>query len=279
MRIKKFLALNLAIILLLNAVSFALSRLYWHLSGQTGATLSLRRAAREDKVMYYLVAGNLNQAHEAFRFLEDSLEGGITIVDYEYLRGYNRKHIVQQIINDIRLYQYKPVVIGISMGDMIARDLAAYFPDIESYAICPASDVRFLQPYVRIGLTALMPLAELLTIPLGWLSYLPIVPTGAGNFSLATLFDQWTHIAYQGKRPPSKQTKGVILALQDQFLDINKIPANYPNAVIVYADADHANTALDGKAPAFLKAWKEIQKRLNEKWDPDPGVCWGLSFL
>lgn len=83
MRIKKFLALNLAIILLLNAVSFALSRLYWHLSGQTGATLSLRRAAREDKVMYYLVAGNLNQAHEAFRFLEDSLEGGITIVDYE----------------------------------------------------------------------------------------------------------------------------------------------------------------------------------------------------
>lgn len=248
----------------LNALSYAAARWSWRRSGQFGAELVVAKPADESGVMNYYVAGNVNQPDVAFKFMEDDLDGGITYVMYREDRGCDMRLIARQVINDARLHNYKARVIGISIGDLVGRYAEDELNRVQTIAINPEPDPRFLKPWARWSLRIGTPIMKVLMVPCGWLSQLPL----ARGFSLAFLADQWWEIAYRSDTPTGKDRLiNVICSTRDQFLNNIFIKQTYGGVPIEFADADHGNTV--DMADAYAVAWKRLLGRIRarlRKW-------------
>lgn len=264
-------------LLFFNTVSFMALRATWFTEGKYGAKLEVLRPAPDGGKMYYLVAGCVNQPHSAFGFIADELAGGITLVNYQAVRGCSIKTIAKQVIEDAKAHDYDVRVIGISVGDYVARRVEAEIPGAKSVAINPEPDASILRPYANVASKVGSVLVEALTFPLGWLSAIPWY-NGCGNrFSTAFIADQFRDIGfirsypnttrprlgnYQRVEHSTKDTVGVIISNRpgkaegDEFLSNSAIREYFNGVPIAVAKTGHGNT-VDG-ATEFLKAWREL---------------------
>lgn len=262
---RKFFKLIIVPLLLLNSLSFTLVRAVWYFNGALGAELEVYRPAKDGEVMHYLVAGCVNQPHSAFEFLLDELDGGITLVNYRATRGCSMKTIAKQVIADAKAHGYQAKVIGISIGDYVARCVEDALPGTESIGINPEPTAEILRPWARAATVVGSTLAEVATVPLGWASVIPWY-NGCGNrFSIAFIADQFRDIGFTTNTPKATDgVQGIIISERpgkeegDEFLKNSSIREYFPNAPIVSAKTGHGNT-VDGAAE-FLKAWHELKE-------------------
>lgn len=255
---KKMVVFLILVALIINSASFCLARAYWYCFGGLGADLEVERPADDNGVMYYLVAGNVNQPRQAFAFLVDRLHGGITYVTYRGTRGCDMQTIAAQVMDDAEEHGYTARIIGISIGDYVGRVAEAEFDDVETVAINPEANPRLLQTWARVGTRIASPVMEIVSIPLGWLSTIPFISTCKGtHFSLVFLADQWWEIAYINDAPEFYGScRGAICSTDDQFLDNENIEEAFKGVIIEYAESDHGNTV--DKADAYIKAWAAL---------------------
>lgn len=254
---KRMMVKILVVLLLINSVSFMVCRAAWYMSGAVAAKLQLVRGA-SSKVMNYFVAGNVNQPERAFKFLEDKIDGGITYVTYSEKKGCSMRQIAEQVIDDADILGCKARIFGISIGDYVSRLAEEQLDDVETIAINPEPHPSILKPYANYGLKIVTPIMEVLTIPAGWLSYIPCIR----GFSLAFLADQWRDIAYCRDAPmETAMTLGVICSTEDEFLQNDVIEEYFKGVPIVYANCNHGNT--EDRADEYIRAWEELQALLD----------------
>lgn len=248
---------------LLNMLSFCVIRVYWHATKQTGAKLEVVEPAKDGEKMYYLVAGCVNQPEPAFDFLLDELDGGITYVNYDPVRGCNIATIAEQVIADAKRHSYQPRVIGISIGDYVARQVEDAIPGAKSVGINPEPKSSILRPWANLSTKVGSIIAEAASTALGWLSIIPWY-NGCGNrFSLAFIADQFQDIGFTYNTPHTTTgTVGVIISERpgkaegDEFLENSSIKEYFDGVQIVEAKASHGNTV--DMADKYLEAWKKL---------------------
>lgn len=258
---------KIGLLLALNTLSFCAARLYWYSQGACGADLEVLRPADEGEVMYYLVAGCVNQPASAYAFLldEDELsDGGITLVNYYSVRGCSMKTIARQVINDAQAYDYQARVIGISIGDYVSRRVEANIPGATSYGINPEPTADALHPWAKIATRAGSFVGQIASAAAGWLSVIPWY-NGCGNhFSMAFIVDQFRDIGFITDTPKATGgVNGIIISERpgkvegDEFLDNSFIEEYFPDVPVAKAKTGHGNT-VDG-AEEFLRAWRELK--------------------
>lgn len=256
---KMLLAGLLAGAAVVNAVSYTVARAAWYMKGEVGATLQTVREIDESGVMNYFVAGNVNQPDTAFKFLEDKLDGGITYVTYNNLKGCSMRLITQQVLDDIGERGCKARIFGISIGDYVSRFAEAEFSEIKTVAINPEPHPKILKPHARYGLGIVTPIMEALTVPLGWVSHVPLPFAKNHKFSLAFLADQWRDIAYLTDAPwVTADTIGVICSSDDEFLLNDEIADYFANVPTITIESRHGDT--EGNAAAYAEAWDALMK-------------------
>lgn len=228
-------------ILLINAVSFIGFRIWWGIHDGLAATLEVHINNPENQTMTYLVAANLNQADTAFDFMKSEFEENYTFVQFS-TKGWSAKATAKLIMEDIREHGYQARVFTISLGDHVARYLEANLGGtVEVYAINPCPNRDVLQSPLDTVLQYGAPVAEVICHALGWVSYLPIIPSYGGSYSIALLVDQYWCIYYDYPPVGTSCTYGVICSTQDTLLDNDVIEATYLDAEIEYVDCGHSD--------------------------------------
>lgn len=227
--------------LLINAITFIIARCWWGLRGSLAATLEAHINDPNDKTMTYLIAGNLNQADTAFKFMEPFFGSNYTFVQFS-TKGWSAQATAERIAQDIQENGYQAQIFTISLGDHVARYLEQELGNaIKIYAINPCPNRSVLQKPWGTILKYVAPFAEILCHSLGWVSYLPIVPSFGGNYSPILLIDQFRCIYYDDPPRKSSHTYGVICSNGDTFLDNATIEKFYLNAEIEHIDAGHSD--------------------------------------
>lgn len=250
-------------LLALNSLSFCAARAYWHSNEGLGAKFEIYHPAEDGELMFYLVAGCINQPRTAFKFIMDELKevGGVTLVTYRNTRGCSMATIAKQVVRDAEKHHYKVVTIGISIGDYVARVVEDTLPEAKSIPINPEPDSVILQPWARVASKIGSVLVSGLTIPLGWLSLIPWF-NGDGNlFSVAFIADQFRDIGFVTNTPRTTSgVLGLIVSEYDEYLVNSIIRSRFPDVPIAVTPTKHGRTVPN--AAEFLKAWRE----LNLQW-------------
>lgn len=201
------------ILLCLNCFSFTIARIALCLNSGTAARFERAKPDREDNMMTYLIAGNLNQPTAAFDFLKPELSGNLTYVQFRMI-GWDAQATAENIAKDIQNMGLTQVnVYTISLGDHVGRYLEEYLNDkckLQIIAINPCTDVSFMCTPLKTLLKIGAPIFEVVCHGLGWLSTIPFIPTPAGGYSLILLADQYWSIAYDRPKQLTDNTIGVI---------------------------------------------------------------------
>lgn len=227
--------------LLLNVVTFTLARIWWGIRGELAANLEKHIGDPEDDTMTYLIAGNLNQASTAFRFMEPKFGANYTFVQFT-TKGWSVKATAKKIASDIRKHDYRARVFTISLGDQVARYLERDLGrPVAVYAINPCLDRDVVRPPLNTVLKFATPVAEVVCHGFGWLSYLPIIPSFGNKYSMMLLIDQYWAIAHEWPPLRTTQTLGVICSTNDTLLVNSVIESNYLDAEITYVEAGHSD--------------------------------------
>lgn len=251
-------------LLALNSLSFCAARAYWYASGNLGAKFEVYKEAEDGELMFYLVAGCINQPRTAFKFIMDELKevGGVTLVTYQNTRGCSMSTIAKQVVRDAEEHHYKVVTIGISIGDYVARVVEDNLPEAKSIPINPEPDSVILQPWARIASRIGSVLVSGLTIPLGWLSLIPWL-NGDGNlFSTAFIADQFRDIGFVTNTPRTMDgVLGIIISEYDEYLVNSIIQSRFPDVPIVVTPTKHGRTVPN--ATEFLGAWQKLKLQMK----------------
>ncbi len=227
--------------ILLNAITFTLTRIWWALHGELAATLETHIENPEDKTMTYLIAGNLNQADTAFDFMKSEFGENYTFVQFS-TKGWSPKATAKLIAQDIKEHSYEARVFTISLGDHVARYLERELGStIKVYAINPCPTREALQPPLGTVLKFVSLVAELACHACGWVSYLPIVPSWGGQYSPILLIDQYWSICYDSPPLVASNTYGLVCSEYDTLLDNNVLEYFYLDADIEYIDCGHSD--------------------------------------
>lgn len=227
--------------ILLNAITFTLTRIWWALHGELVATLETHIENPEDKTMTYLIAGNLNQADTAFDFMKSEFGENYTFVQFS-TKGWSPKATAKLIAQDIKEHSYEARVFTISLGDHVARYLERDLGStIKVYAINPCPTREALQSPLGAVLKFASPVAELACHACGWASYLPVVPSWGGQYSPILLIDQYWSICYDSPPLVTSNTYGLVCSEYDTLLDNNVLEYFYLDADIEYIDCGHSD--------------------------------------
>lgn len=230
------------IILLINAATFIIARIWWKYRGKLAATLDAHISNPENKTMTYLIAGNLNQGDTSFDFMVSELGENYTCVLFS-IRGWDAKATAELIEKDIREHGYHARVFTISLSDHVARYLEAKFDEttLEVYAINPCPNREVLSPKYKLALRFLLPIAEIVCHVLGWVSYLLAVPSFGGRYSIALLIDQYWSIYHDFPPFRTKCTRGVIYSTGDDFLDNSMLKVYFLHIATEYVNTGHSD--------------------------------------
>lgn len=248
-----------------NTLSFCLARLHWFSMEKEmlGAEFDVINPVKDGEKMYYLVAGCVNQPRSAFDFLLEELDGGVTLVNYQPERGCNIKTIADQVIADAKTHNYQARVVGISIGDYVARRVEDAVPGAKSVGINPEPEPSILRPWSRIASKAGSVIVEALTVPLGWLSTIPWYDGCGNRFSTVFIADQFRDIGFVNDTPYAIDgTAGVIIsdhpgkADGDEFLDNARIKQYFKGIPVATAKASHGDTV--GSNEAYIEAWHAL---------------------
>lgn len=254
------------IILIVNAISALI--FYFIMRGK--AELRTYGKPKDGEVMNYFIAGNVGQGNSNFGlFLQGyknyHVEGGTTCVIFKP-HGFWAKTVAKQIEDDALEHNYKVRIWAISLGDEVARELEARgnLTRLETVDINPCVDIDTVaSPFSHLVRILAVPMG-IIKVALGWLSYLPVIPVDGGNYSYATLTDQYLGILFY-KVPESANnyqcSKLVVYSRDDQFLRNTGVARYFYEVKSVTADIDHGNTVL-GKQ-AYLDAMVPELARLG----------------
>lgn len=238
------------VVAILNILSFAAARVYWWLSGKTGGVFKPHLAEQvnqeiDERIMTYLIAGNMAQPESAFEFMKSEFGQNYTYVSFS-IYGWNAKTAAKYIAEDIKEHDYKARVFTISLGDHVARYLEADVElkgKLEIYVINPCPNRSVLQKPYDTVLRFCAPLAKGACYMVGWLSVLPVIPCDGGNYSLILLIDQFYGIYYDSPPLGASQTYGIVCSQRDEFIRNEVVEKIYLDAEIAEIDTVHGDTA------------------------------------
>lgn len=214
------------------------------------ARLTRVRKAKKGGAMYYLCPGILGRAKESFEFalpciLEDE---GITLVDYVNT-GVDPKSVARQIVTDVEANNYRPIIISISWGDMIARCLEGEIETTDIISINPCTSTADLKPKIDTLVSLLTPLAIIGSFLLGWLAYAPIIKAPGKKCSIALAVSQFATLwLAKEDEEIGTDTWGLILSSEDEILDNEWLEDKYQLPVnrVEYVETTHGNTIYQG---------------------------------
>lgn len=269
----------IAIMLLMNCISCLIVRAAWagklvvnnpSVDNQIFDNIA---EPKQEKKTIFLIAGLFNQPREAFSLIEIS---GYERVYLEYSPlGYNPKIAGKQIA---KLIEKSDVVCGISVGAKAAYCSAFESEKGKYIFIDPCIRPSALkQPYKAL-IKVFSPIASLISIAMGWLSCLPIIPADMGNrYSIALVTDQLLWIGYGDKYlssggDPSRM--GIIISSNDEFLERTIAEESFQSGIyddeegekaafIEYVNAMHSRIGETEKAPQYEQAIGKLLTKLN----------------
>ncbi len=226
----------------------------------------------------FCIAGLLNQPERAFKHID--------------IPGYKKVYVkfspfgysgvtLGKIINALHQinvqHHYEDIVLGISIGSLAALNAKTD----QTILINPCCNAKMLKKSLYWLIKIFSPIAEIISLALGWLSFIPIIPAQEGRYSLTLLVDQLFNMGYGSilnKLPTqskvivktngqyftnsssagqSTQT-GVIVSDKDEFLNneeiINYFEKNDPLCSIVSIDTMHARIGDPKDAPKYQAA-------------------------
>lgn len=258
---------------IINSLSFCFARCVSYLIGGFGARLKVLRPTQRGKQMYYLVPGFLNQGETAFGFLLGELSGGITLVNYRPIWGCSMRKITKQVVRHANTHDYHPFVVGISIGDYVARGVTVEVREARSVPIDPEPHSSLLMPWARILLRFGAVVAYALTIVLGWLSFIPWYSRYKNHFSSAFIADQLFATGFTPGATNDLWRKhgvlGVIVSQEptgdpedDGLIDSRRLTRYFLRQTLVKVPAKYAQTVKYGDK--YLAAWRKIMAEASQ---------------
>lgn len=233
---------NLVLLLLLNSISCSVARIC------RGGRLSTVYESSENLEgrKAFLIAGLQNQPDAAYQYIELT---GYNRVNLEFsFFGYNPKNAGRQIEN---LVKDRDVVCGISVGAKAIEYCPSQL-DCRVVLINPCSYPKVLRSRYYYLTRYLLPLAEVLSYGLGWVSVLPIIPADFGHHtSIALLVDQLFWIGW-GDPDAMTENYGVIISTDDEFLEVQQMRDAYCGAEQIEIATRHGRTGTKSHNQAQL---------------------------
>lgn len=197
----------------------------------------------------FCVAGLLNQPETAFKHINIP---GYTKVYVKFSPfGYSGA-TMGKTINALR--QDEDIILGISIGSLATLNAKMD----KAILINPCCNAKMLKKSLYWLIKIFSPIAEIISLTLGWFSFIPIIPAQEGHYSLALLIDQLFNMGYgHMTNNPHTQTK-IIISKKDEFL-INEEIIRYfkkkdPLCGIANIDTMHARIGDPKDAPKYQAA-------------------------
>lgn len=141
----------------------------------------------------FCIAGLLNQPERAFEHID--------------IPGYKKVYVkfspigysgvtLGKIINALHQitirYYHEDIILGISIGSLAALNAKMD----QTILINPCCDAKMLKKSLYWLIKIFSPIAEIISLALGWLSFIPIIPAQEGYYSIALLVDQLFNMGY-----------------------------------------------------------------------------------
>lgn len=260
------------VVLIINAMSFVLARIFWRLTGRLSAKLEASWTKRPGRVIrgevFVLSPGNLAQPEKAFRFLFPRLRGKRCIYLKFKMIGWSPRSTVNSVLKAVAEAD-KVTVFSISLGDHIARGLEGLMiqRELNICAINPCPSRRALKIQWRWLLTIFGPVFWLLSHAIGWLSIIPFIPGTGGKYSLMLLADQYMVLVYNRAPKYCVRTKWLVLSEKDELLDNGYLSYLYKRARIAWTPTGHADTV--GKSSVFSCVVAGLMRTAKQGGDAD----------
>ncbi len=216
----------------------------------------------EKGVLNIRIAGVNSQPETAFKFIEMPEEGTNVEICYSPF-GFNARSASNQVENLIERCQPEQVnIFSVSIGTQVAQNL--------DETICSEATTVVINPFsnrssLRKGLRALTPataiLAEVITVPLGCVGFLPVIPAESGQYSAVL----WADLLFSAGfyNPDCTGADIAIWSDADELLDKTVFDAQYDDSVVQIVKTNHARIG-DQKISmlyqeAIDKAWHELK--------------------
>lgn len=255
----RYLIFILAVLLLLNSISFVAVRLLGKISGE----LTLIRSAPpvregEGVVMHYFIGDPEDKRFMSL--ISQDLRGGITFVE-RAKAGWKPEVTADLVASDITTHNYRPKIITFGVGDQVARYLESEIRALEVIAITPCSNPNFLRFPMRIWLSCFSIILSSVCIILGWFSPVISINSRGNIYSLALYADLCFAMAYNF--PPETYTQTLGLILEEKSCRFNSRYAEqfFSPARKIYLKKGRS---LDKKKndQAFLETYRALMKQL-----------------
>lgn len=261
--IKALFTFVVALAVAANAVSFALVRIIWFVDGGPESPINeIRPVTDQDghRTLVIEIGGAMGVAKcfNVFReFYQDSW--GVIYLDHGK-NGYSLRAQLAQIDQYIEDHDITDIrVVGISVGDYYCRVLEDRYDNVQTLAVNPEPSHKFLRFWSKWASRGGGFVAEVVSIPFGWLSTIDLIPKTGERFSLAYTADQFMALSFVNDAPHTyDKTVAVILGAGnlDQFLKNEVAEKYFKGATIKYVNSDHGNTV--DKADEYRKVLQEI---------------------
>lgn len=230
-------------------------------------TITLDDSSIDTGVINYRIAGVNSQPEHAFEMIRMPEEGMNYNVSYSCF-GFGPAAAGSQLENHI----YETAgdashvnIFSISVGTKVMQYLdRKVYDEVTTVAINPCSSVNSLKPSLGTPAPSVAITAEVLTIPLGCLALLPVIPTEDGCYSAVLWADLLMATSRTGM-PPNTSADIAIWSKDDQLLDHEAFNTQYKDAVIEEVDSKHAeignNSYFVRYQAAIDNAWHEYLPR------------------
>lgn len=201
------------------------------------------KEADESGVVNYIIPGMTGPSEERFYPYAERMTGAVKLLDFAGCT-WDAKHYAEIIAADAQ--DYKEVrVLGISIGDKVARELVGMVSELEIYDLNPCTNGNQVKPGGILRVT--MPLAYVTVVALGPISDIRLIPKDGMWRAWNELVSQAWHIGYDKYGIFPEQTRGIILSKEDQFL-INDVLAEEANAAgvpVYWTEGAHVELFFD----------------------------------
>lgn len=246
----------LSVVLLSDAITCGMARI---VSYQVGSK----------RTVNYFVAGMFCQPLRAFAFMLNLpifADDTIKLLPYSQRRAHFSK-MADLILEDVAKNHYEKVrifaisvgaIVPYYIGEKMAKNRTGSKFELECYLINPCQTAQFLKPKVRRRLLIAYPLMVWLTIILGPLSFVPVIPASGEWFSVALAVSQVEQYLLRSSISAEhrRYVKIVMMSRLDEFLENTAIHAFYARRPLKSLNGvTHADTI--GAAIKYFEAMEE----------------------
>lgn len=246
------------VLLIINAITCFIFRVFIH-RGRL-KILDFASETNETSDVSILLAGIFNQPYGAFFLLPAVKSDHMIFCDYSCF-GFNAKNAGKQI-NAMDIPSPSRVnVYAISLGDKVARYLTRC---THIYGINPCPNPSVLRTNWQKILPPVALSLEIITLALGWIAVIPLVPSDDTCYSIALISDQLWEISINRSTPPdNKGITSLVLSSKDEYIDDFKLWRFYKHLSMpeVTIDSKHGRTMDLAWSAEYNRALEELQQR------------------